>query len=248
MQEQYIDELCVEDIATQSTDSLLESLSLEIMETSINDQINGDRSSDRDFLGTVIDKFNTITEEGTPDTVRGIRDEIIEWANRLILSIVHEYNLGYNNPGEDSLENLDILESLYHFFILDRKRNTKEFFIKYIEINKKQIIDSMGIGGRGTDITTIANRKKNINKLNVPILSNLTEVVQHITNNCDITSDTFLDLIDDGELYTSNIKYYFDCDMLVGEFFDKYISEEVGEYGDDISGELRTAIRMELSV
>ena len=126
MQEQYIDELCVDDIATQSTNSLLESLSLEIMETSINDQINGDRSSDRDFLGTVIDKFNAITEEGDPDTVRGIRDEIIEWANRLILSIVHEYNLGYNNPGEDSLENLDVLESLYHFFVLDRKRNTKK--------------------------------------------------------------------------------------------------------------------------
>lgn len=248
MTEQFIDDLCVDDISTQSTDSLLESLSLEIMETSIKDQINGERSSDRDFLSTVIDKFEAITNNADTDSIRGISNEIIDWSNRLILAIVHEYNLGYNNPGDDSLENLDILESLYNFFVLDRKRYTKEFFIKYIDINKKQIIDSMGIGGRGTDITTIANRRKNINKLNVPILSNLTEVISYIINNTDVDSDEFLNIVDEGELYTSNVKYYFDTGMLVGNFFLKYVEEEVGSYTDEVSGELRTAIRTNLSM
>lgn len=248
MTEQFIDDLCVDDISTQSTDSLLESLSLEIMETSIKDQINGERSSDRDFLSTVIDKFEAITNNADTDSIRGISNEIIDWSNRLIIAIVSEYNLGYNNPGEDSLENLDILESLYNFFVLDRKRYTKEFFIKYIDINKKQIIDSMGIGGRGTDITTIANRRKNINKLNVPILSNLTEVISYIINNTDVDSDEFLNIVDEGELYTSNVKYYFDTGMLVGNFFLKYVEEEVGSYTDEVSGELRTAIRTNLSM
>lgn len=248
MTEQFIDDLCVDDIPTQSTDSLLESLSLEIMETSIKDQINGERSSDRDFLSTVIDKFEAITNNADTDSIRGISNEIIDWSNRLIIAIVSEYNLGYNNPGEDSLENLDILESLYNFFVLDRKRYTKEFFIKYIDINKKQIIDSMGIGGRGTDITTIANRRKNINKLNVPILSNLTEVISYIINNTDVDSDEFLNIVDEGELYTSNVKYYFDTGMLVGNFFLKYVEEEVGSYTDEVSGELRTAIRTNLSM
>lgn len=248
MQDQYIDELCVDDIPNTSTDSLLESLSLEIMETSIMDQINGDRLSDRDFLGTVIDKFNAIVNNSDPDTIRGISNEMIDWSERLILAIVHEYNLGYNNPGEDSLENLDILESLYHFFVLDRKQYTKDFFIKYIDINKRQIIDAMGISGRGTDITTIANRKKNINKLNVPILSNLTEVIQFIMNNSDITPELFLEIIDEGEVYTSNVRYYFETGMIVGSFFYKYVEEEVGSYTDEVSGELRTAIRMNLSL
>ena len=247
MQEQYIDDLCVDDIPTQSADSLLESLSLEIMETTIKDQINGERSSDRDFLGTVIDKFNAIVESADTDLVRGIKDEIIEWSNRLILAITTRFNLGYNNPGEDSLENLEILESMYHFFVLEKKRYTKEFFIKYIDMNKKQIIDSMGIGGRGTDITSIANKKKNIDKINVPILSNLTEVIQHIINNCGVDGYEFLDVVDEGELYTSNVRYYFECDMLAGDFFYTYVRDEVGNYTDEVSGELRTAIRMNLS-
>lgn len=244
----FIDDLDVENVPKTSTESLLESLSLEIMEMSIKDQICGERSSDRDFLGTVIDKFNAIVDNGDPDTIRSISSEIIEWTNRLILTIVHEYNLGYNNPGEDSLENLDILESLYHFFVLDRKRHIKDFFIQYIEIHKRQIIDAMGIGGRGTDITTIANRKKNINKLNVPILSNLTEVIYYIINNAGISSETFLDMIDDGELYVSNIKYYFDSDIILGDFFIKYVEEEVGNYTGEVSGELRTEIRMMLAI
>lgn len=248
MEEQYIDDLCVDDIPTQSTDSLLESLSLEIMETSIKDQINGDRSSDRDFLGTVLDKFNAITDNADSDTIRGISDEIIEWANRLIVSIVNEFNLGYNNPGEESLENLDILESLYHVFILDRKRHTEEFFINYININKERLIETMGIGGRGTDVTTIANKKKKINKNNVPILSNIDEVVHYIVNNEDISPELFLNIIDDGEIYISNIKYYFDCDMLCGDFFYKFVEEETGGYLNNVSGELRSAIRIDLAV
>lgn len=248
MQEQYIDDLDVGNIGRTSTESLLESLSLEIMETCIRDQICGERSSDRDFLGTVINKFNAIVENGEMDTVRSIKNEILDWTNRLILTIVHEYNLGYNNPGEESLEDLDILESLYHFFVLNRKEYVKEFFINYIEINKRQLIDMMGIGGRGSDVTTIANRRKNINTLNIPILSNIAEVIHYIINNVPIDPDTFLDTVDDGEVYISNVKYYFDCGILAGDFFFKYVEDEVGNYTDEVSGELRTAIRMKLSV
>jgi hypothetical protein len=248
MQEQFIDELNTEDINDYMPETLLESLSLEIMETTIIDQINGDRSSDRDFLGTVLDKFNAISKYADPDNIRGIRYEIVDWANRLITAIVNEYNLGYNNPGEETLESLDILESLYHFFILDRKRYTKDFFIKYIDINKEQIAEDMGINNKGNDVTTIANRKKNIDKANVPILSNIAEVVQHIIRNVDISTDLFLDLVDEGEVYTSNIRYYFDSGILIGDFFHRYIEEDIGDYTDDVSGELRTAIRMNLSI
>lgn len=247
MNEGYIEDLNVEDIATQTTDSLLESLSLEIMESSIMDQITQGRNSSRDFLETIIEKFNAIEENADADSVRGIRMEMMDWCNRLIRAIVSEYNLGYNNPGEETLECIDILESLYHFFILDRKENTKEFFINYININKKQIIDTLGIGGRGSDITSLAYRKKNIQKNNVPILSNLPEVIQFIVNSSSITSEEFFQLVDDGDLYTSNVRYYFESGMLVGAFFDDYVRKEVGTYTDDISTELRTAIRTSLT-
>ena len=245
--QEYIDELCVEDIPTQTTDSLLESLSLDIMEESIKDQITLNVNPNRDFLGTIIDKFNAIVENADTDSVRGIKQEMLEWCNRLISTIVNEYELGYNNPGEESLDCIDILESLYHFFVLDRRRNTKNFFIKYIEINKKEIIDAMCLTNKGTDITTIANKKKNISKDNISILSNLTEVIEFIMSSAGVSSTGFIDLVDEGDLYTSNVSYYFDTDMLAGDFFLKYIEEEVGSYTTDISTDLRTSIRSNLA-
>lgn len=247
MNDGYIDDLNIEDIPTQTTDSLLESLSLEIMESSIMDQITSGNNSSRNFLETVIEKFNAIVENADADSVRGIKDEMMDWCDRLIRAIVREYNLGYNNPGEESLDCVDILDSLYHFFILDRKDNTINFFINYININKKQIIDTLGIGGRGSDITSLAYRKKNIPKNNVPILSNLSEVIQFIMNSSSVTSEEFFDMIDDGDYYTTNVRYYFDSSMIVGPFFDEYVQNEVGKFADDVSTELRAAIRADLA-
>ena len=243
----YIDDLNIEDIPTQTTDSLLESLSLEIMESSIMDQITNGQNPSRDFLETIIDKFNAIVENADDDSVRGIKNEMIDWCNRLITAIVREYNLGYNNPGEETLDCIDILESLYHFFILDKKENTKTFFINYININKKQIVDTLGIGGRGSDVTSLAYRKKNIPKNNIPILSNLSEVIQFIMDSSDVTSDDFFELVNDGDYYTNNVQYYFESGMLAGVFFDEYVKSEIGSYADDISTELRAAIRAELT-
>ena len=247
MQPEYIEDLRVEDIPTQSTDSLLESLSLEIMGDSIMQQINSDINSSRDFLSTVIDKFNVIIENADSDSVRGIKQEVMSWAEKLVLAIVHKYSLGYNNPDDESLEILDILESMYNFFILDRKEKTTEFFIQYIDINKKQLAETMGIGSRSGDVTTIANKKKNISKHNIPILSNIDETVKHILES-GVTTEEFLSIIDDGDLHTSNVAYYFESGMLIGEIFNDYVGLEVKTITGEISMDLRCAIRMNLSI
>ena len=67
-------------------------------------------------------------------------------------------------------------------------------------------------------------------------------------NSCDIDTEEFFNIIDNGDLYTSNVRYYFESDMLMGDFFYKYVEEEVSGYADDISTELRTAIRINLSI
>lgn len=241
-----IDDLDVDMIASTSTDSLLESLSLDILGDAINQQIASDVNPGRDFLETVVEKFNTIVDHAEPDAVRGIKHEMVDWANRLVLSIISRYNLGYNNPDDESLDILDILESLYHFFVLDRHDNTVNFFIQYIECNKRTIVESMGIGGRSGDITTIANKKKNINKNNIPILSNLDEVIRYVASSAGVSTEEFLSTIDDGSLYTANVQSYFDCDMIVGDFFSEYVSSELGNYTDDISTDLRSSIRTNL--
>jgi len=245
---QYIEDLSVEEIASQSTDSLLESLSLPIMETSIRDQIENGFNATRDFLEIVIRKFRAIEENADDDSIRGIRSEIVDWSNQLIHAIINQYNLGYNNINEESVDgSLDILETLYHFFVLDKHRNTINFFIQYIDCNKKDIANQMGLNARSGDITTIANRKKNIPKDNVPILSNLDEVIRYISSEAGIEATEFLDTIDDGDYYIANIISYYNQDMLMGDFYQQYISGEVGSYADDISMSLRSDIRTHLS-
>lgn len=247
MVEQYIEDLAVEEIPFQSTDALLDSLSLPVMERSIRDQIDGRFNTTRDFLDIVLNKFKAIDENAEEDSARGIRDEMVDWTNSLIHAIINRYNLGYNNINEESLDSLNVLETLYHFFVLDKTANVTNFFIQYIDINKQKIVESMGLNTKSTDITTMANKKKNLPKYNIPILSNLDEVIKYISNEAGITSDIFLQTINDGDYYVENIIRYIEEDMIMGDFYSDYIEGEVGNYNDDISMELRSAIRTHLS-
>lgn len=247
MKEQYVEDMNVEEIGLRTADDLLDELSLPVMRTSILSQIQSTFQTNRDFLDTVLNKFRAINENADDDSARGIRSEMVDWANELILAIVHHYDLGYNNPDEDSLESLDILEALYNFFVLNKHENTENFFIQYIDIHKKEIVEQMGLNARSGDITTMANKKKNIPKHNVPILSNLNEVITFISNSAGVTSDEFLDIVDNGDYYNALVAGYFRDGMLVGDFFNQYIASEVGSYTDDISMELRSAIRTHLA-
>ena len=247
MTNQVVEDLVVEEIPFQTADDLLDSLSLPIMKRSIMDQITSEFNTSRDFLSVVLDKFMVINENGEDDATRGIRDEMVDWANDLILAIVRRYNLAYNNINEESLQSLEILEALYNFFILDKKKNVTKFFIQYIDINKKEITERMGLNTRGGDITTLANKRKNISKNNIPILSNLYEVIKYVANDAGITSYDMMKILNDGDYYIEKVLSYFEDDMLIGDFYTDYISNEVGSYMEDISMDLRSAIRAHLS-
>lgn len=245
--EQYVEGMEVVTIASRTADDLLEELELSIMETSIRDQIQNGFNTSRDFLSTVLNKFTAINDHADDDSARGIRSEMVDWANSLINAVVNQYDLGYNNLDNESLEVLDVLEAMYHFFVLDRHTNVIEFYKQYIDIHKREIAEQMNLSAKNGDITTMANKKKNIHKDNIPILSNLDEVIQFVSTTAGVTTNDFLSIIDDGDYHTAMIASYFDDGMLCGEIFQKYIDGEVGSYTDDISMELRSAIRTYLS-
>lgn len=239
----YVDDLEIGTIFEQSAEMLLESLSLEIMEASINEQITSGGYVHRDFLEMVLLKFRAIEENATADNIRHIKGEIIAWAEKLNVSIVNRFGLAYMCPSEDSTESLDILESLYNFFILDRHRNVISFFSNYIERNKTRLIEVMDLDKKGGDITSIANKKRNLSKSSTIISANLAEVIQYIVEYEEVSPETFLDTVDDGDLFVHNIRQYFDVGTLAGNFFSAYVEDEVGSYTDDMSVELRATIR-----
>lgn len=246
MAQNHIEDLTVDEISTQTADSLLESLSLPTMENSIREQIEGEINTSRDFLETVLEKFRAIDKHADDDVMRGIRSEMVDWAYRLILTIVHHYNIGYDGADEDSMTALDTLEVLYQFFVLDKHQNTLDFFNSYIEVNKKAITETMGIVGRGVDVTAIANRKKGYSKHDVAILANMDEVIRFIAES-EVSTSEFLSLIDTGDYAIAAVKSRFDDGTLIGEIFSDYISSEIGTYAEDISIGLRSSIREHLA-
>ena len=150
--EQYVEGMEVATIASRTADDLLEELELSIMESSIRDQIQNGFNTSRDFLATVLNKFNAINEYADDDSARGIRSEMVDWANSLVSAIVTQYNLGYNNLDSESLDVLDVLESLYHFFVLDRHNNVIEFYKQYIDMHKREIAEQMNLSAKNGDI------------------------------------------------------------------------------------------------
>lgn len=240
-------DLDLDNLEFQTASSLLESLSLDIMEDAINYQINGQSGSDQDFLTTVIRKFNIIINSvADPESLTGLKAEMSDWSNRLIEAITTKYNIGYNiNCCNDSLESLSILESLYHTFILNRYEYVRVFLINYIDQNKTEIIQSLGLNAKGTDITSIAAKRKNIYKTNIPIIANLDEVINFILDS-NVSSEEFLDMVDDGEVYVHDIHEYFETGTMIGNFVYDYISQELGGYSTQTSTDIRNAIRLHL--
>lgn len=239
----YIDDLDIEDIPVAGIDSLLESLSLDIMESNINNQIFAEIGIGTDFLDTVLLKFNTIKKYASDESVRKIQEEMIAWADKLAINITNKYSLGYMLPSEDSMESLDTLEALYHFFVLDRHRHTVNFFVNYISINKNRLIETMELDKKGNDITSMANRKRNMTKTATIISANLVEILEHIVEYESIGPDEFFNYTDDGDLYLQMIRTLFDSCTLAGDFFPTYVSQDTSDFTNDMAVELRIALR-----
>ena len=229
----------------QDIGELLESLSLDIMKDNITNQINGQLESTRDFLSIVISKFEEM-QETIPDgdVLRNVKYEIHEFCYDLAVQIASHYGLAFNFPNEDGMEIIEILESMYYFFICNRENNVQEFFIRYIEANKESIIETLGLIDKTGDITTNANRKKNIDRQNIPILSNIDDIVEFVGYNAGVSLFDFLNIIDDGEYYMNNVIDYFNNNFLIGEFVTQYISEVINDDDGQNSTIIRNNIRI----
>ena len=209
-----MDELDVEDL---QVNSLLESLSLDMMKDNIINQILGNSSSYTDFFDVVSDKFYTImgSDDIDSEDKYEIKVQIIDFCHDIILTIANEYNLAINDTSENYQVAIDMVEALYNFFVLFKFDHVNDFYINYIQMNKKPLIDSIGGDGNAKDITSTSYRTKNIPKDDTIILSSLSEIMTFITNSDIVDSEEFLNIINDGS---------FDVDTLIGYYMDGTLS------------------------
>lgn len=239
-------EFIPDDIADTPVEMLLDSLSLGVMKDNMIQQISGNVSSQQNFLSIVIEKFEKILESvEDPDVSREIKQEIVEFCRELISIIVDEYGLFYDEDYTGSMDCVEILSTLYSFFVLRNKEYATEFLINYIQQNKQRLMEDLRDPEeeKNIDITTVSNKKKNLQKDNVWILSNIEMITNYIVNQ-DISAEQFLYAVNDGDYYIVRLIEYFEEDKLGGDFVSQYLSKVVGDYSSDTATEIRNNVRL----
>lgn len=227
-------------------DELLNSLGLDLMKDNIQKQIRNETTSTTDFLSVIVDKFKNMLEEESieEEDKSEIKVQIIDFCEELIQLISEEYGIAINMISDDYQNMISIMTTLYNFLILNRYHNVEKFLIAYIEENKKPLAQSIGADDRVKDITSIANRKKNFDKDDVAVLSHISEIIDFIKNSNTIESDEFLSIVDDGELYTSQMVNYYSDGTLVGNFVPSILCVVLGEeYDSNEATRIRNSIR-----
>lgn len=244
----YDDELNPNDIEDMSMESLLGYLALDNVRLNIEQQLTGRLSSTKNFVQATLDKFKMIRDnKSDPEEVNQIVNELVEFCGDLISRICNRYHLGVSPNTDDSLEYIEILETVYTFFVTQRDDYVKNFFVEYITQNKSDIVKSMGLTASGTDITTRAYRSKDVDVDGIAILSKINDVVNYVRNSLDISVEEFLSIIDDGDYYVNKMREYFGYQVLIGDFVGQYINDVLDEYSSESALRIRNDIRIALS-
>lgn len=238
-----------QELNNQSMDDLMDSLSLSLMLDNIKQQIYGEIESRRDFLDTVLSKFRFILEEGEfddPGMKNAIKQEVVDFCNTIISYIVDRYELAY---AEEYGKEIEVVDTLYHFFVVHRESFVRNFLLEYIRANKKDICDTLQLEGE-SDICSLAmrhNGKGEEDSYNIKIVSNVDAVIQHILSS-DLDPEDLLDALDDGDQVITEMKELMVYDTVTGHFVNEYLSEVIDNYDGLFSTNIRNEIRCHFGV
>lgn len=237
------------DLTEFDLDSLLETLTLDFITENINGQIEGSIPLGTNFLEMVINKFNYIIEndEIELETKQQLKYYIMDFCDDLIESIAQKFDFIVNLVDDTYTAHIDLLYTLYTFFISNKYDNIMNFLIHYINKNRDILLKNIGADSNSAkDFTSLCSIKKNINKHNIPILSNLSTILDFIRNNAEaIDSDEFLSYLDDGDTNIYNIKYYYEQETMLGNFVPSILVDILSlSYDDDIMIRMRNDLRI----
>lgn len=228
-----------------STQLLLDTLSLDLMKDCIKQQIDQTfiESIQTDFFSIVRGKYDLIIDDETiePEVKTDIKYEMIQFCGDLINILDDRFNLCINDSFE-SLSTIECFDTLYEFFVINRTNYITEFFKNYIEVNKQSLITTLGYDEKEKDVTSISNRKKNLDKNNVMVVSHINEIINFIIST-DVSPKTFLDTIDDGDVIIESMLDMLEDRYINGDFVNNYVCKVIGDYSNDQTSTIRNNLR-----
>lgn len=231
-------------------ESLLSSLSLDLMTDSIQQQIDGYVESPTDFLGIVLQKFNVILkdEEIEQSDKTEVKFQMIDFCQTIINSIADKYNLFINLVDESYTAHTTLVETLYNFFVLNRYENAEQFLVQYIKNNITSLVEAMDIHDNGKDVSTMAYKQMNLPKQNIVVLSHVTDIIGYIRRADFIENEDFLNTLDVGEYYVDKLLSYCLDGTVAGNFVQPLLDDALGDDYDNMEFvRIRNNIRIAFS-
>ena len=163
-----------------------------------------------------------------------------------IMKIFDEYlDIGFVDLMDTSVdEQCDFIHRTYRYFIRNIKKNFILIIKNEIERNKDEIVSSLD---RKKDVTYRAFKREIDDEDFVVILSNLDTIIDNTIDKVskEYTVEKFLEMTDPGEYdpdYDFVKRAYFDENILVGNFIEKYCEMVDPLFKTDIESKIRNYI------
>lgn len=241
----YVDEeLTKEDVEEMTVQGLLEYLSLDVLRTNALKQITGEIETTRDLLEDAYDRYNFFrTNKTDPSEIKELDDEFIDnFCMPIIDAISKQFNLGIDHTIEESLACIDMADTLYTFFILNREEFTTQYLISYIKTHGTDIINVMGLGGN-TDVSAQAYKKSGIDKDAVTLIANVNSVIDFIIAENGLDPMEFLNSMVDEMECVDSMKEYYQTYQVMGQFVQEYL-DILNDHGTERSLRIRNNVRV----
>ncbi len=245
--EGYEDEaLSATDARNYSVQSLLEYLSLEVVGLNIEQQIHGTLESDRDFLTPALQRYEFFRANKTDASdIKGLDDEIINFCARVIGAISDQFEIHVDPVTDNSLDYLEIADTLYTFFILNREEFVTNYLLHYISKDGLKIVEAMDLGQNSSDLSTQAYKKSGIDKDMVSIIANINAIIDYIVSEDDFPPMEFINLVKNGETCVDVLAEYYQTYVVCGSFGREYL-DIVADRTTEQSLRIRNNIRVML--
>ena len=225
--------------STYETDEFLAELPLELIITTVSEQINDPYNNSVNYLNTVIDKCNIFVEDNDePEVVSKVDAALSEFMAKILNMINEKFDLGLDIDSlSDSTEIISIGLSCYRYFIIGYGSNISNYVFNTIWNNKKAIADAFSTEP-SKDVSTLAYKKTVKNKDDLILITRLPDIIKYVYDEMEADQESFVDLASEPDDYDASVmKNLIINGQMVGNFVYNYIR------GDNVESELYMGVR-----
>ena len=224
----------------------------ELIKESILLQISEAFSSSADYVETFNEQIeSTLEEQGVDiETCSGsVRSACLDFYCEVMNAISDEFSLDCDldtirDKGFDYCKNA--CEAMYSFFIIRRKKNIKNMYVGFILKNMKNIVSEYEAYKKKKDVTTVSIKKKVPDSNMALILSNIDQIIGHVSS-LDLDMLDMIKYLNMDKFDNEVINELMELSLINSAYQSIYFEPMQKSYQDEAYDEISVSIQKSLS-